>query len=442
MTSVPDVFGASAVSRVQAALDAANDTQNTLNAFISIDDERALERASEIDAKINKGEHVGPLAGVPVGLKDLIDQKGRVTTAGSAFYRQEPGTNAPCVDALEQAGAVIIGKTGLHEWAFGFSSENPHWGVIRNPWDQTTSPGGSSGGSAVAVAAGITPISIGTDTGGSVRVPAALCGTYGLKVTHGRIPLDGVFPLVNSMDTVGPLADSIENINLAYRTMSSDSAPEPGPAPMRLGIPQPWHQNSPTDDDIAGEFANAVAALRDMGHEVHSIEMPDVEPSIQLWNFIAEEVRVVHGEFRRESQPYGKDVSERLDDADLVTEEEGVKAKVWQKMIRTRFSDALSTVDFLITPTVPVRRKVIGEENIGDRHYRAVLSYFSALVNHSLHPAIALPLLSSGAPSTSLQVIGSRDSEAALIAFGRTLEAQKLVGFEPSPVDSPKPGGG
>ena len=436
------MLGASAVSRVQAALDAANGTQNTLNAFISIDDERALERASEIDARINKGEHVGPLAGVPVGLKDLIDQRGRVTTAGSAFYRQETGTNAPCVDALEQAGAVIIGRTGLHEWAFGFSSENPHWGVIRNPWDQTTSPGGSSGGSAVAVAAGITPISIGTDTGGSVRVPAALCGVYGLKVTHGRIPLAGVFPLVGSIDTVGPLADSIENINIAYRTMSSDSAPEPGPAPMRLGIPQPWHENSPTDDDIAGEFANTVAALRDMGHEVHPIEMPDVEPSIQLWNSIAEEVRMVHGEFRRESQPYGKDVAKRLDDAELVTEEEGVKAKVWQKMIRTRFSDALSTVDFLITPTVPVRRKVIGEESIGDRHYRAVLSYFSALVNHSLHPAIALPLLSSGAPSTSLQVIGSRDSEAALVAFGRTLEAQKLVGFEPSPVDSPKPGGG
>lgn len=436
------MFGASAVSRVQTALDAANDTQNTLNAFISIDDERALERASEIDASIDKGEPVGPLAGVPVGLKDLIDQKGRVTTAGSAFYRQEPEASAPCVDALEQAGVVIIGKTGLHEWAFGFSSENPHWGVIRNPRDQTTSPGGSSGGSAVAVAAGITPISIGTDTGGSVRVPAALCGVYGLKVTHGRISLDGVFPLVSSIDTVGPLADSMENIDLAYRAMSSDSAPEPGPASMRLGIPQPWHEDSPTDDDIAAEFANAVAALRDIGHEVHSIEMPDVEPSIQLWNSIAEEVRMTHGEFRRESRPYGKDVAQRLDDADLVTEEEVVRAKAWQEMIRTRFSDALATVDFLITPTVPVRRKIIGEERIGDRHYRAVLSYFSALVNHSLLPAIALPLLSSGAPPTSLQVIGCRDSEAALIAFGRTLEAERLVGFEPSPIDSGKPGGG
>ncbi|MFV1960450.1 MAG: amidase [Acidimicrobiia bacterium] len=436
------MFGTSAVSRVQDALDAANGTQGTLNAFISIDDERALERASEIDARIDKGEYVGPLAGVPVGLKDLIDQMGRVTTTGSAFYRLEPRTSAPCVDALQQAGAVIIGKTGLHEWAFGFSSENPHWGVIRNPWDQTTSPGGSSGGSAVAVAAGITPLSIGTDTGGSVRIPAAMCGTYGLKVTYGRISLDGVFPLVSSIDTVGPLADSIENIDLAYRAMSSDSEPEPDPAPMRLGIPQPWHENSPWGDDIAEEFENAVAALRDIGHAVHSIEMPDVEPSIQLWNSIAGEVRMVHGEFRRDNRLYGEDVAKRLDDADLVTEEEGVEARAWQKMIRNRFSDALGTVDFLITPTVPVRRKVIGEEGIGDRHYRSVLSYFSALVNHSLHPAIALPLMSSGAPPTSLQVIGSRDSEAALIAFGRTLETQGLVGFEPAQVNSPKPNRG
>ncbi len=436
------MFAASAVSRVQAALEKAHDAQDTLNAFISIDDERALERASEIDARIKKGEAVGPLAGVPVGLKDLIDQKGRVTTAGSAFYHEIPSASAPCVNSLEQAGAVIIGKTGLHEWAFGFSSENPHWGVIRNPWDQTTSPGGSSGGSAVAVSSGITPISIGTDTGGSVRVPAALCGTFGLKVTHGRISLDGVFPLVGSLDTVGPLADSIKNLDLAYRAMSSDPTPEPDPTPMRLGVPQPWHENSPIGDDIAGEFESAVTALRDMGHEVHSIDMPDAEPSVQLWNSIAAEVRMVHSEFRQEHQRYGPDVARRLEDADLVTEEDGDKAKGWQEMIRTRFSDALNTVDFLITPTVPVRRKVIGEDGIGDRHYRAVLSYFSALVNHSLHPAIALPLLNSGTPPASLQVIGSPSSESALIAFGRSLEAQELVGFEPCPIDPRTPGGG
>ena len=133
---------------------------------------------------------------MPIGLKDLIDQEGQITTCGSAFYRHQAITSAAAVARLEQAGAVIIGRTGLHEWAYGFSSENPHFGPVRNPWNTQNSTGGSSGGSGAAVAAAITPISIGTDTGGSVRVPAAMCGTFGLKVTYNRIPLDGVFPLV------------------------------------------------------------------------------------------------------------------------------------------------------------------------------------------------------------------------------------------------------
>lgn len=437
----------SAVTRVKTALDAAHSNQATLNVFISIDDEGALNRAHTIDSRISSGDDVRPLAGVPVALKDLIDQKDRVTTAGSQFYRKKAETNAACVERLERAGAVIIGRTGLHEWAFGFSSENPHWGAVRNPWDPTTSPGGSSGGSAVAVAAGITPIAIGTDTGGSVRVPAALCGIYGLKVTHGRIPLNGVFPLVSSIDTVGPLANSMENIDLAYREMSADPTPAPEERSLRLGIPQPWYETSPTDDDIAGEFTTAVETLRAIGHEVHTIDMPDVEPSIQLWNAIAAEVRDVHAGFRRQNEIYGEDVARRLADSDLVTEAEGEEARAWQEQMRARFSDALTTVDFLITPTVPVRRKVIGKELIGDRHYRGVLSYFSALVNHTLNPALALPLPGTGRahrgrPPASLQLIGARNSEPALIAFGRALETEGIVGFEPAPISSPKPQGG
>ena len=415
----------SATERVQAALDAAHASQDAINAFTSIDDERALIRAGEIDAM----EHDGPLAGVPIGLKDLIDHKGRVTTCGSAFYRHEATETSPCVNGLEDAGAIIVGRTGLHEWAFGFSSENPHWGPVRNPWDLNTSPGGSSGGSAAAVAAGIVPIAIGTDTGGSVRVPAALCGTFGLKVTHGRIPLDGVFPLVSTIDTVGPLADSLDGIELSYRAMSGDNTRPPAAETLRFGVPQPWYEDSPTEDEIAATFVDTVQALRELGHEAHAIEMPDVAPSFHIWNAIAEEAREVHRPFRERGEPYGADLIQRLDDADAVTSEEIAEARIWQQMIRTRFSDALHTVDFLITPTVPVRRKVIGETGIGDRHYRAVLSYFSAVVNHSLLPAIALPLAGSGSPPASLQVIGNRGTEVDLISLGRRLESAGLVEF-------------
>jgi len=431
------VFDVSAVDRVQAALEAAHATQPTLNVFTHIDDELALARASEIEVAVETGGNTASLAGVPVALKDLIHHRGRVTTCGSAFYRHDAIRSASAVERLEEAGAVIVGRTGLHEFAFGFSSENPHFGPVHNPWDPTTSPGGSSGGSAAAVAAGITPIAIGTDTGGSVRVPAALCGCFGLKVTHGRIPLDGVFPLVASIDTVGPLADSIDNLDIAYRVMSGDHAAEPAPSRLRIGIPQPWYDEAPMDDQVNSAFTVAVQRLIELGHEVHPLLLPDVVPGREIILAIAGEVTDVHREFRAKGLPYGDDVADGLEDCANVTAEESETGRVWQQLIRGLFADAFETVDLLLTPTVPVLRKVIGVDMIGDLHYRVVLSWFTALVNHTLHPALAMPMLDEGTPPVSLQAIGPIGAETVLLGFGRELERIRMVGFVPSIV---KPG--
>lgn len=435
MTTFNPVTTVSAVSRVEEALRKAHAAQPALNAFTEIDDLGALERAAELDRRAADGADTGPLAGVPIALKDLIDHEGHVTTSGSAFYSHLATKSAPCVESLEAAGAVIIGRAGLHEFAFGFSSENPHHGPVRNPWDIETSTGGSSGGSAAAVAAGIVPIAIGTDTGGSVRVPAALCGTYGLKVTHGSVPLEGVFPLVASIDTVGPLADSVVGLETSYRVMSGDTSGTPEPRPVRLGIPEPWVESAPFEAEIAVSFERVVESLRDMGHEVGVVHLPDAVPSTQIWHAIAEEVREVHAGFRARGQPYGADVARRLDDAQLVTPTEIAEAKAWQAMIRERFGDAFGTVDILMTPTVPVRKKRIGEDEIGGRHYRSVVSYFTALVNHSLHPAIALPLAGTGSPPASLQLIGRRGGEVDLLGFANDLDGQGLVGFEAPPTE-------
>ncbi len=432
-----------AVERVSAALERAHATQDTINAFISIDDERALECAHSIDQRIEAGEDVGPLAGVPIGLKDLIDHRGRVTTCGSAFYAEVATDTSPCVTRLEQAGAVIIGRTNLHEWAFGFNSENMHWGPVRNPWDLDTSAGGSSGGSGAAVAAGITPISIGTDTGGSVRVPAALCGTFGLKVTHGRIPTDHVFPLVPSIDTIGPLADSMDGIELSFRAMSGDSTPLPDRIPLRFGIPQPWFDEAPMEPDLTAIFESVVETLRGSGHEVGMIDMPDVVPDRRLIDAIGEEVAAAHRQFRLRGETYDPAVESRIEVAEAVTPEETAAAREWQRMIRSRFTDAFGTVDFLLTPATPARRKVIGEEMIGERTHRAVLSYFSAVVNHALLPAIVLPLTDYGSPPASLQVIGPMNSESGLIGFGRWMEVEGVVGFTAPPgTTKPIPGAG
>lgn len=375
-------------------------------------------------------------------MKDIVDHAGRITTCGSAFYRHLADRTAPCVASLEAAGAVIVGRTGLHEWAFGFSSENPHWGPVRNPWDPNTSTGGSSGGSAAAVASGLTPIAVGTDTGGSVRVPAGLCGTYGLKVTHGRIPLEGVFPLVPSLDTVGPLADSVENLAIAYRVMSGDPAPEPDSASLRIGVPQPWVEGAPMSQEVSAAFEAALSGLTEMGHRVSAIEIPDFGPSHHIMWAIAEEVREVHRQFRQKGEIYGADVAKRLDDAEATTDTEIRAGRDWQEMVRSRLSDAFGGVDLLATPTIPVRSKTIGEEMIGDRHHRAVLSYFSAVVNHALHPAIALPLAGTGRPPLSLQLIGPMGGEALVLGTARRLEAARLSRFTPATPNPQQRGSG
>ncbi len=424
------------MDRVGESLRLARDSQETLNAFILIDDERALARAADIDRLMESAGDAGPLAGIPLGLKDIVDHEDRVTTCGSAFYRLMATDTAPAVQRLEDAGAVVIGRTGLHEFAFGFSSENPHFGSVHNPWDTATSPGGSSGGSGAAVGAGLTQIAIGTDTGGSVRVPAALCGCYGLKVSFGRIPLDGVFPLVPSIDTVGPLANSVENIDLAYRAMSGDVTPEPAPGRLRLGIPQPWYDQAPMEGGVDASFNRVITELADLGHVVHPITMPDVVPGREVIFAIAEEVNAVHAGYLEAGRPYGEDVRARLLDCAAVTPEEITRGREWQLMIRDRFADAFETVDLLLTPTVPAMRKEIGEDMIGGLHYRTVLSWFTAIVNHALHPAMALPLAGEPGPAPSLQAIGRMGSEAGLIGFGRELESHGLVGFAPATVGS------
>ena len=429
-----------ATERVEEALAKAHATQDTLNAFISIDDQRALTRAAEIDELTNRGEAVGPLAGVPLALKDIIDHEGRVTTSGSSFYAETATATAGCVARLEQAGGIIIGRTNLHEWAFGFNSENDHWGPVRNPWDLDTSAGGSSGGSGAVVSAGITPIAIGTDTGGSVRVPAALCGAYGLKVTYGKIPLDGVFPLVPSVDTVGPIANSIDATAASYRAMSGDTTPEPERRPLRLGIPEPWYGRAPMNAAVASAFEGAIRGLEQLGHQVHPIDIPDTYPSRHI-NGALEEVEIVHREFRLQGKHYGKSVEERITAVEELTPEEVSEAREWQRMIRQRFADAFGTVDLLVTPTTPAMRKVIGDNTIGDKDHRSVLSHFTAIVNHALLPAFALPLAGTGTPPASLQIIGDLDSEPLLLGFGRWLEEAGMVAFTPAVSSSPNTGG-
>ncbi len=429
---------------VQSHLDRIAAVQPELNAFTLVDGDAALVRADAIDVRLARGEELGTLAGVPVGLKDIVDQAGRPTTAGSKFHREVAAESAPVVRALEAQDAVIVGRTGLHEFAFGFSSENHWWGPVRNPWDASLSPGGSSGGSASAVAAGCAPLAVGTDTGGSVRVPAALCGLVGLKVTHGRISLHGVFPLAPSLDTVGPLARTVADAALGYAAMAGHdpadpwSAPQPvevpdGPADLaglRVGVPRPW-ADAPLAPGLRDAFTAALDALTDAGAHVEDVVLPELEyPGLMSASF-APEVAAVHRRwFPDRPDDYGPEVASRLADAFAVTADEHERARAWRAGVTHAFARALAGRDVLATPTVAANRKVIGADTveIGGRAvpYRAELSRFSALVNQAGLPALALPLPGPARPPASLQLIGHPWSESRLLATGLALEARSI----------------
>lgn len=426
--------------------------QDVLNAYTAISD-RAEERAEDIDRRVKAGDDPGPLAGVPIALKDLIDERGSVTTCGSDFYRHRPENSATVVQRLERAGAIIIGRTGLHEFAFGFSSENHWFGPVRNPWNPATSPGGSSGGSAVATTAGLAAGAIGTDTGGSIRVPAALCGLFGLKVTHGRVPLTGVFPLAASLDTVGPFARNIRDLRAIYEVVAGHDPADPWSAPrpvasemtqvnlegLRIGVPQPWVADAPMSQSVKETFSATLDRLRDLGAHVREIHEPLLLPTRELGDLINGEVASVHSEWLADpSRKYGPEVAERLARTLQVSLDDYVAAQRWRSGLRHATGRIFQDVDFLVTPATGATRKTIGEPaiTIGDqpRSYRLVLSWFSSLVNHMATPALAMPLLHTSPPGPSLQVIGPWWSEAQLLSLGRRLEERGLVGFRPPPV--------
>ena len=285
---------------VGAHLDRIHQLQPLLNAFVLVDDQQAVLRAEMID---RRGVDSGPLAGIPIGVKDIFDQRGLPNTAGSSFHSARPTKTASALRRLEDAGAVPVGRTVLHEFAFGFSSENPWTGPVRNPWDADLSCGGSSGGSAAAVSARMVPAALGTDTGGSVRVPAAICGLVGFKVSHGRIPLDGVFPLAPSLDTVGPLTRSVADAELLYQLMADDVSigGDPDSADvnlngLRVGLPHPW-LDRPIDPFISDTFDTFVAHLRDSGAEVTEITEPLINPSEMITYATYPEIARIHAEW-------------------------------------------------------------------------------------------------------------------------------------------------
>jgi aspartyl-tRNA(Asn)/glutamyl-tRNA(Gln) amidotransferase subunit A len=404
----------------------------TLNAFIHVSYDEAREAASEADRELAAGLDRGPLHGVPISVKDLFDVRGIPTTAASRVREHHLATSdAPVISRLRDAGAVLIGKTNLHEFAFGTTNEDSAFGPARNPHDTSRSPGGSSGGSAASVAAALALGTLGTDTGGSIRIPAAACGIVGLKPTYGELPASGVVPLSPTLDHVGPLAATVLDAWYLYQALLGTSAAPPAPHPprqLRLALPRRYFLDL-LDDEVRDRFDESVEKLRRTGATVEDIDIPNATDIAPIYLHIQFGDAAAYHASTLDAMPekYTPAVRSRLEAARYVMAEDYVRALAGREVLTRQVDDALSTPDALILPTLPIPAPVIGAAaaTIGgvDHPIRAIMLRLTQLFNVTGHPAISIPCgtTAAGLPC-GLQLVGRRRQTSALVAVALAVE--------------------
>jgi aspartyl-tRNA(Asn)/glutamyl-tRNA(Gln) amidotransferase subunit A len=420
-----------------------------LNAYITVTYEVALAQAKRAESELyaprgRKGNRDrGPLHGIPISLKDNINTAGIRTTAGSKILKDFiPKEDAVVVAQLKQAGAVILGKTNMHEFAYGVTSNNPHYGPVRNPWDLERIPGGSSGGSAAAVAAGLCYGSIGTDTGGSIRIPAALCGVVGLKPTIGHVQLRGIVPLSLSLDCVGPLARTTQDAAILLDpvflrlkeephlgSVKKSSAKSPR---LTLGLPREFFFDV-VSRNVRKIFESALHSLRKLGVAIKELSIPISNETEDAGNQIAwAEATHYHqrsGWFPARFADYGEDVRIRLEMGTKVPATVYLEALELQKKFTQQFHLAIADagVDALVVPTNPIAAPLIGEEAtpIGERNHptRALLLRLNRPANLAGLPAISMPCgLTPEDLPVGLQLIGAVADEHLLVRIAHIFE--------------------
>lgn len=399
-----------------------------LNAFVTVTEDLALDQAKRADAELSRGIDFGPLHGVPIALKDNIDTKGIRTTYGSVLFKDHaPDQDANVVSLLRAAGAVFLGKTALHEFAYGMSGINPHFGATKNPWREDHDAGGSSSGSAAAVAAGLCVASIGTDTGGSVRQPAHCCGVVGYKPTFGLISKSGVFPLVRSMDHVGPITASVSDAMDLYKILVAQNpsdhylgrSEEPKISDLRIGvIRQPFFDDGSAASNLV---EGAIEHLERFGATLIDAEVPNLDQYlIAARSTFAEANTVLWDLFSEHRDAFGSDVADRLETSEAEPLEAYQNAQLIRADARRSIEALFSRCDVLVLPTSTVTSAPIHARP--ENH-----SYLSwrncGLFNFTGHPAISLPAgkTSNGLP-VGLMVVGSLHSDDGLLEVATSIE--------------------
>jgi len=449
----------SAEEVVRAHLDRIAALDPQLDAFLALGPERALERARRLDSALSSGEPAPTLAGVPIAVKDILHVSGFATTCGSRLLAEyRPPFEAEAVTRLEAAGAIVLGKTNMDEFAMGSSTEHSAFKTTRNPWNRDRVPGGSSGGSAAAVAARMVPLALGTDTGGSIRQPAALCGISGLKPTWGRASRSGIVAFASSLDQVGPLARSALDLAVAAsvlcghdpRDATSSRRPVPdfaltlarGAEGVRLGVPRRFVAEGVESETLA-RFDEALRSLQAAGATIVDVELPHLGHAIAAYYLVAtaeassnlarfdgvrygartedaRDLSRLYGETR--GQGFGPEVKRRILLGTFALssgyyDAYYLRAQKVRTLIRRDFEQAFATCDAIATPTTPAPAFRLGEKT-EDPLQMYLADIFTVPANLAGLPALSLPCgLAAGLP-VGLQLVGRPFDEETLLRAG------------------------
>lgn len=424
--------------------------------YITVLQDQALAAAATAEMEIASGRYRGPLHGIPIALKDLIMTRGIRTTCGSRILKDwVPNVDATVATRLVEAGAILLGKLNMHEFAYGPTGVNPHYGTPVNPWGRDRMPGGSSSGSGAAVATALCAGALGTDTGGSVRIPASLCGIVGLKPTYGRVSRTGVIPLAWSLDHIGPMTRTVTDAALLLQALAGHDPADPSTAAMtvpdyrrasdadprglRVGVVREvfFERLHP---EVRAAVESAARTLEGLGVRIEEVRLPRIHHAgPATFAIITAESMAYHEPYlKTRASEYGADVRARLLTGQFVLATQYLKAQRARQVLRAEVDSVLTTVDALLLPTTPIPAPRTDEREAtvdGVREdVRAWLTRCTRPINLTGHPALSVPcgMTADGLP-VGLQLVGRHFDEATLLRLGRAYEAVRpLRGRRPS----------
>ena len=416
----------SAVELAQESVRRIREAQPRLNAFITITEELALEQAKRADEELERGVDRGPLHGIPYALKDLFATRGVRTTCGSKIFADRITDNdSEVYRKLTDAGAVLMGKTGMHEFAYGITNNNPHFGAVRNPHDPDRIPGGSSGGSGAAVAADLVFFAMGTDTGGSIRVPASYCGCVGFKPTYGRVSRAGVFPLGYSLDHVGPLTRTVRDAALVMSALTDSQPADPAIAGQsiaggKIGVPENFF-NERLAPEVEAAFDRALRTAETLGARLVPIQTPDPAAINTVGRVILLcEASAVLQPYLDQREDFGADVLALVDQGCLVPATDYIDAQRLRRLFQKRWANLWQQVDVIFTPTTPISAPLIGQAEVAGEDVRLASTRFVRPFNVLGLPAVSIPFSTSSLPA-GVQIIGQALRDADLLALAERL---------------------